>query len=116
VRISGPWTRAVNPGANGSGWTDDATTDGLDDIKGRNSIFRNIALPLINWANMYKAITRILGSLAKNETRLGPIGRRDEIISRRSQLFKGFLTGSYLISHYGDVPFYETELPWMNRY
>lgn len=91
------------------GWTDDwQRRDALDAIKA-GTVSSEYGIASTNWSNMYKAITRVLVVLEKLET-------QDVLSAEDTKLFKAeanFLRASYwsyLISHYGDVPFYEEEL------
>ena len=91
------------------GWTDDwQRRDALDAIKAGN-VSSEYGTASTNWSNMYKAITRVLVVIEKLEA-------QDVLTADDTKLFKAeanFLRASYwsyLISHYGDVPFYEEEL------
>jgi hypothetical protein len=92
-----------------NGWTDDwQRRDALDAIKAGN-VSSEYGTASTNWSNMYKAITRVLVVIEKLEA-------QDVLTADDTKLFKAeanFLRASYwsyLISHYGDVPFYEEEL------
>jgi len=105
-----PLDTGSESGANGSGWTDDwQRRDGLDDIKA-GTVSSEYGPATSNWANMYKAITRMLVVLEQID------GQTSILSDDEVRLFKAeinFLRASYwsyLISHYGDVPFYEQEL------
>jgi hypothetical protein len=93
-----------------SGWTDDwQRRDGLDDIKA-GTVSSEYGPASTNWANMYKAITRMLVVLEQIDNQTGILSE-DEVRQFTAEV--NFLRASYwsyLISHYGDVPFYEQEL------
>jgi hypothetical protein len=91
------------------GWTDDwQRRDALDAIKA-GTVSSEYGIANTNWDNIYKGITRVLVVLEKLES-------QDFLTDEDERLFKAeanFLRASYwsyLISHYGDVPFYEEEL------
>jgi len=105
-----PLDTGSESGANGSGWTDDwQRRDGLDDIKA-GTVSSEYGPATNNWANMYKAITRILVVLEKIETQTGALSADETKLFKAEANYLRASYWSYLISHYGDVPFYETEL------
>lgn len=94
-------------GGSNKGWDDDfAYRNLLSEIKS-GTINSEYYLAKSSWTNVYKGITRmltVLDEIQKDNSVLTPIQKNQ---------FEGeakFLLGtywSYLISHYGDVPFYE---------
>jgi len=105
-----PLDTGSESGANGSGWTDDwQRRDGLDDIKA-GTVSSEYLPATTNWANMYRAITRILVVIEKIETQTGVLSTDEMKLFKAEANYLRASYWSYLISHYGDVPFYETEL------
>ncbi len=91
------------------GWTDDwQRRDALNSIKA-GTVSSEFGTASTNWSNMYKAITRILVVLEKLDTQ-DILGEEDTKLFRAEANFLRASYWSYLISHYGDVPFYEEEL------
>ncbi|UMB53606.1 RagB/SusD family nutrient uptake outer membrane protein [Lutibacter sp. A64] len=99
-----------NDGAYNPGWDDDVNyRTNLGPIKS-GTVDSNYSRAKNDWTNMYKAITRILTVLEKIKTQSGVLSSAEE------QQFEGeanFFLGvywTYLITHYGDVPFYDTPI------
>lgn len=94
----------------GNGWTDDwQRRDALDDIKA-GTVSSEYGPAATNWANMYAAITRMLVVLQQIENQTGVLSDDEVRLFRAEANFLRASYWSYLISHYGDVPFYEKEL------
>ncbi|MEH6682022.1 MAG: RagB/SusD family nutrient uptake outer membrane protein [Sediminicola sp.] len=103
------WPEDVSLGGNG-GWTDDwLRRDILDDITA-GTVTSEYARSNSAWSINYKGITRMLVVLEEIESQNGVLSE-DEVNSFRAEI--NFLRASYwsyLISHFGDVPFYENEV------
>ncbi len=93
-----------------NGWTDDfQRRDALDPIKA-GTVSSEYGAASTQWANLYKAITRMLVVLEQVENQSGVL-TDDEVSQYRAEV--NYLRASYysyLIAHFGDVPFYEQEL------
>lgn len=93
-----------------SGWTDDwQRRDGLDDIKA-GTVSSEYGPATDSWSNLYKAITRMLVVMENIENQNGVLSDEDVRQFRGEVNYLRASYWSYLISHYGDVPFYEKEL------
>ena len=93
-----------------SGWTDDwQRRDVLDDIKA-GTVSSEYGPAIVNWTNMYKAITRMLVVIEKLESQTDVLSDNEVRLFMAEANFLRASFWSYLIAHYGDVPFYEKEL------
>lgn len=99
-----------NDGAYNPGWDDDVNyRNKLGTIKS-GTVDSNYGRATNDWKNMYKGITRILTVLEKIQT------QSDVLSPTEKKQFEGeanFFLGAYwtyLITHYGDVPFYDTPI------
>ncbi|SDL89188.1 RagB/SusD family nutrient uptake outer membrane protein [Kriegella aquimaris] len=92
-----------------AGLTDDwQRRDALDDIKA-GTVSSEYGAAQDSWENIYKAITRILVVIDQLENQ-DVLSAEDTALFMAEANFLRASYWSYLISHYGDVPFYEKEL------
>ena len=99
-----------NDGAYNPGWDDDVNyRTNLGPIKS-GTVDSNYGRATTDWNNMYKGITRILTVLEKLQT------QNNVLTPTEKEQFEGeanFFLGAYwtyLITHFGDVPFYDTPI------
>ena len=107
-----PLDEAENGSANLgiNGWTDDfQRRDHLDAIKS-GTVSSEFGTAATQWSNHYKAITRMLVVLEELDQQEGIVNEDDANVFRAEANFLRASYWSYLISHFGDVPFYESEL------
>lgn len=97
-------------GGSNKGWDDDvAYRNILSDFK-NGTINSEYYLIQTSWTNMYKGITRMLTVLEKIQADKGVLST---IQKNQYEGEAKFLLGtywSYLIAHYGDVPFYDKSI------
>ncbi|KKN18011.1 hypothetical protein LCGC14_0960000, partial [marine sediment metagenome] len=103
------WPEDVSMGGNG-GWTDDwLRRDILDDITA-GTVTSEYGRSNDSWDLEYKAITRMLTVLEEIENQNGVLFEEEEIGFKAEINFLRASYWSYLISHFGDVPFFERVL------
>lgn len=111
--------QALDEGYRPVWWKSDESLNGVDDDFIRRAFLDAIKAGSVSsdfgraraaWADMYKIITRMLVVLERIETQEGILTPEDKTIfsAEASGLLGAYW--SYMINHFGDVPFYEQQL------
>ncbi|MEQ9290144.1 MAG: RagB/SusD family nutrient uptake outer membrane protein [Cyclobacteriaceae bacterium] len=111
--------QSLNEGYREVFWPVDQETSGITDDWQRRDILNSVkagtisseyAIAADNWTLMYKIITRMLVVIEQLENPPGQLSDNDVKRFKGEANFLRASFWSYLISHYGDVPFYENEI------
>ncbi len=111
--------QSLNEGYREAFWPMDQQTSGMSDDWQRRDIINSIKSGTVsseyspaanNWTLMYKIITRMLVFMEELDSQSGVLTESEEDMLRGEANFMRASFWSYLISHYGDVPFYEEEI------
>ena len=99
-----------NDGGYNPGWDDDVNyRTNLGPIKS-GTVDSKFGRASTDWTNMYKGITRILTVLEKIKTQSGVLTpTQEKEYEGEANFFLG-VYWTYLITHFGDVPFYENPI------
>ncbi len=92
------------------GWSDDIQfRDALNSIKG-GTLTAEDGTIRSRWSEMYKGISRMLEVVTRLENEEGILSEADKKVFMAEANFLRASYWSYMISHWGDVPFYEKVL------
>ena len=118
-QTSDQFRQSLNEGYREVFWPVDQETSGMSDDWQRRDILSSVKAGTIssefgpaadNWTLMYKIITRMLVVIEELENQTGVLSEEEARVFRAEANFLRASFWSYLISHYGDVPFYEREI------
>ncbi|WP_298238989.1 RagB/SusD family nutrient uptake outer membrane protein [uncultured Algibacter sp.] len=115
----GQFREALNEGYRPVWWKFDKSQNGIDDDFIRRAFLDAVKAgtidsengrALTNWTDVYKIITRMLVVVDRIEADESILGDTDKAAFRGEAYFFLGAFWSYLINHYGDVPFFEESL------
>ncbi|MGB3775340.1 MAG: RagB/SusD family nutrient uptake outer membrane protein [Leeuwenhoekiella sp.] len=99
-----------NVGGADGGWDDDTNYRTNLSIIKSGALNSEFEIGATNWENIYKGIVRMLAVLEEIENQNGVLSQQVALQFEGEARFMLGVYWSYMITHYGDVPFYENVL------
>lgn len=116
-RTRDQFRQILNEGYKPNFWISDESFNGMDDDYMRRDALDNIKRGTVTsengargWSEMYAGITRMLVAIEKIEADTDVLSPVDKNVFRAEAYGMLGAYWSWMINHYGDVPFYEEEL------